>query len=58
MHDTDFSDQINDQSVTESEFNPIVNSTLTHDGDISRNSSEPNQMDNPLFNDSYQDLKR
>ena len=49
-----FSDQIADQSVTESEFNPVVNSTL-HDAEVS---NESNQMDNPLFNDSYQDLKR
>ena len=52
------SNQINDQPVTESEFNPVVNSTLTHDDDISRDSNESNQMNNPLFNDSYQDLKR
>ena len=35
----------------------MVNSTLTHDDDISRDSNESNQMNNPLFNDSYQDLK-
>ena len=42
-------------SVTESEFNPIVNSTLSHE---TESTHESDQMQNPLFNDSYQDLKR
>merc|ERR1711937_246427 len=42
-------------SVTESEFNPIVNSTLSHE---TESTHESDQLQNPLFNDSYQDLKR
>ena len=52
------SDQIVDQSTRESDSNSIVNSTVTQDGEISRNFSQPNQIDNALCNDSNQALKR